>query len=277
MKKRFTLLLPSLLPLLLLTDVQAQQSRSPYRTQFSVDAPITAGLGALSGLGLLLISKKDGLDQVGLAALNKQDVPEFDRFSAGHYSATAQTASDLIVYPSLVIMPGLLALSDDIRANYGQVLGLYLQTMAASNATFTLTAGNVYRYRPYLYGPEGDPEKRSGNIATNSFFAGHTANTAAATFFAAKVYHDFHPGSAARPFVWGAAALVPAATGYFRLKAGKHFLSDNIVGYTVGAAVGILVPQLHKTARRTGLSLFPVQGLNVNGYAYSGLGFVKQL
>ncbi|SDX79752.1 phosphatase PAP2 family protein [Hymenobacter psychrophilus] len=275
MKKRFTPLL--LLPLLPLADAQAQRPRSPYRTQFSVDAPVTAGLGALSGLGLLLISKKNGLDLAGLAALNKQDVPKFDRFSAGNYSSRAQTASDFIVYPTLLLAPGLLALDSDVRNRYGQVLGLYLQTMAASNAAFTLTAGNVYRYRPYLYGPEGDSEKRTGNIATNSFFAGHTANTAAATFFAAKVYHDFNPGSAARPFVWGAAALVPAATGYFRLKAGKHFLSDNIVGYTVGAAVGILVPQLHKTTSRTGLAVFPVQGLNVNGHAYSGLGFIKQL
>ncbi|OWP64929.1 PA-phosphatase [Hymenobacter amundsenii] len=275
MRKRFALLLA--LPLLPLSSAQAQRNASPYHTRFAVDAPVTLGLGALSGVGLLLISKKDGLDQAGLAALNKQDVPKFDRFSAGNYSAGAQTASDLIVYPSLLIAPGLLALSNNIRANYGQVLGLYLQTMAASNATFTLTAGNVYRYRPFLYGTEGGTDKRTSNISTNSFFAGHTANTAAATFFAAKVYHDFHPGSAARPFVWGAAALVPAATGYFRLKAGKHFLSDNIVGYTVGAAVGILVPQLHKTAARTGYSVAPVQGLNVNGYAYSGLSLTKRL
>lgn len=275
MKKRFTPLL-LLLPLLPLADAQAQQAPSPYRTRFAVDAPVTAGLGALSGVGLLLISKKDGLNQTELAALRKQDVPKFDRFSAGNYSTSAQTASDLIVYPSLLLAPGLLALDSDVRARYGQVLGLYLQTMAASNAAFTLTAGNVYRYRPFLYGAEGG-SKRTSHISTNSFFAGHTANTAAATFFAAKVYHDFHPGSAARPFVWGAAALVPAATGYFRLKAGKHFLSDNILGYSVGAAVGILVPQLHKTTSRTGLSVFPVQGLNVNGYAYSGLGFTKQL
>ncbi len=274
MQKCFALLLA--LPLLSLNPAQAQRNASPYHTRFAVDAPVTLGLGALSGVGLLLISKKDGLDQAGLAALDKQDVPKFDRFAAGNYSTGAQTASDLIVYPSLVIAPGLLALSNNIRANYGQVLGLYLQTMAASNATFTLTAGNVYRYRPFLYGSEGG-SKRTSHIMTNSFFAGHTANTAAATFFAAKVYHDFHPGSAARPFVWGAAALVPAATGYFRLKAGKHFLSDNIVGYTVGAAVGILVPQLHKTAVRTGYSIAPVQGLNVNGYAYSGLSLTKRL
>jgi membrane-associated phospholipid phosphatase len=31
-----------------------------------------------------------------------------------------------------------------------------------------------------------------------------------------------------------------------RYGGGKHFFSDIIVGYAVGAAIGILVPQLHK-------------------------------
>ena len=254
----------------------AQQAPSPYRTSFAVDAPVTVGLGAISGLGLYLVSKKDGLNDTQLAALNKNDVPKFDRFSAGNYSKSAQTAGDLIVYPSLLIAPALLALDTDVRARYGQVLGLYLQTLTAQNAIFTMTVGTVTRYRPFLYGTEGGGDRNS-HISTNSFFAGHTANTATATFFAAKVYHDFHPGSAAEPLVWTVAALVPAATAYTRIKAGKHFLSDNIVGYTVGALTGIMVPQLHKTADRTGLSLLPVQGVNINGYGYSGLAITKRL
>ena len=91
------------------------------------------------------------------------------------------------------------------------------------------------------------------------------------------MFHDFNPGSAAEPFVWGAAALIPAAVAYYRIEAGKHFLSDNIVGYTLGATMGVLVPQLHKKAGRGGLSMLPVQGLNVNGYAYSGVLLSKQL
>jgi membrane-associated phospholipid phosphatase len=30
------------------------------------------------------------------------------------------------------------------------------------------------------------------------------------------------------------------------MKGGKHFLSDVLVGFTVGAATGLLVPQLHR-------------------------------
>ncbi|GAB2868270.1 phosphatase PAP2 family protein [Hymenobacter ruber] len=257
--------------------VSAQnQAGSPYHTRFAVDGPVILGLGAVSAFGLYRVQQKSGLSDAELAALNKNDVPKIDRFSAGWYSDRAQTTSDLLCYPTLVIAPGLLALNDDVRSHYGQILGLYVETMLATDALFTTSVGNIYRYRPYLYGPEGGGG-RSGAIATNSFFAGHTGHTATATFFAAKVLHDFNPGYAGEPFVWGAAAVVPAAVAYFRIEAGKHFLTDNIVGYTVGTTMGILVPQLHKVAGRHGMSFMPVQGLNANGYAYSGMLLSKKL
>ena len=255
---------------------QAQQAESPYHTRFAVDGPVILGLGAVSAFGLYRVQQKSGLSDAELANLKKSDVPSFDRWSAGYYSESAQTASDLLCYPTLVIAPGLLALNQDVRSHYGQVLGLYVQTMLASDALFTTSVGNIYRYRPYLYGTEGGGG-RSGKIATNSFFAGHTAHTATATFFAAKVLHDFNPGYAGEGLVWGAAAVVPAAVAYFRIEAGKHFLSDNLVGYTVGTTMGLLVPQLHKVAGRHGMSFMPMQGLNANGYAYSGVLLSKHL
>ncbi|MDO7845866.1 phosphatase PAP2 family protein [Hymenobacter sp. M29] len=256
--------------------VAQTKATSPYHTRFAVDGPIVLGLGAVSAFGLYRVQQKSGRTDAELAALRKEDVLAIDRFSAGWYSENYQLAGDLLCYPTLVIAPGLLALNDNVRGRYGQVLGLYLQTMLATDALFTSTVGNVYRNRPYLYGPEGGGG-RSGAIATNSFFAGHTAHTATATFFAAKVLHDFNPGYEGEGLVWGAAAVVPAAVAYTRIKAGKHFLTDNIVGYAVGTTMGIVVPQLHKEAGRAGVSLMPLQGVNVNGYAYSGFSLSKQL
>ncbi len=276
MKQLSALLLTGALGLVGPCSASAQEAPSPYHTRFGVDAPIIAGLGITSGVGLYLVQQKTALDAAGLAALNKNDVPKFDRFSAGYYSARAQTTSDFMAYGTLVVAPGLLALNPAAHAHYGQVLALYVETVLATEAIFTMSVGNVTRYRPYLYGPEGG-DKRTGVVATNSFFSGHTANTATATFFAAKVFHDFNPGSPAQPYVWGAAATVPIVVAYFRIEAGKHFLSDNIVGYAVGATMGVVVPQLHKVAGQRGVSLVPLQGVNVNGYAYSGLLLSKQL
>ena len=275
MKQVFAVL-TSALCLAAAQPTSAQQAPSPYRTRFAVDGPIILGEAAVSAFGLYRSQQRNGLTTTGLAALNKNDIPKFDRFSAGYYSESAQKVSDLICYPTLAIAPGLLALNPAVRSHYGQVLVLYVQTVLATDAIFTTSIGNITRYRPYLYGPEGG-DLRNGHIATNSFFSGHSAHTATATFFAAKVFHDFNPDSPAQPFVWGAAAAVPAVVAYFRVEAGKHFLSDNIVGYAVGATMGVVVPQLHKVAAGRGVSLVPLQGVNINGYSYSGLLLRKQL
>ncbi|RZJ92897.1 MAG: PA-phosphatase, partial [Hymenobacter sp.] len=44
----------------------------------------------MSGFGLYRSMQRDGLTNAELAALNKNDVPRFDRFSAGYYSESAQ-------------------------------------------------------------------------------------------------------------------------------------------------------------------------------------------
>lgn len=276
MKQFFAPILAGTLSLVAPAPATAQQAPSPYHTRFAVEVPVLVAEGAVSSFGIYRSMQRDGLTNPELAALNKNDIPSFDRFSAGYYSDKFQTAGDLLCYPTLVIAPGLLALNPAARGRYGQVVVLYLETVLAADAFFTTAIGNIPRYRPYLYGTEGG-DLRNGHIATNSFFAGHTAHTAAATFFAAKVFHDFNPDSPAQPYVWAAAALVPAAVAYTRIEAGKHFLSDNVVGYAVGATMGVVVPQLHKVAGRRGISLVPLQGVNVNGYAYSGLLLSKQL
>jgi len=276
MKHVAALLLSASLCLNTTPAAPAQPAPSPYRTHLFVDGAIITGLTGLSVTGLYLVQQKNGLTDAGLARLNKTDVPGIDRWAAGKYSESAQLASDILCYPTMLIAPGLLVFNPAAKAKFGQVAILYLETMMTTDALFTMTVGTTYRYRPYLYGTEGG-SGRNGKIATNSFFAGHAAHTATATFFAAKVFHDFNPDSPAQPYLWAGAALVPAAVGYYRIEAGKHFLSDVLVGYTIGATVGVLVPQLHKKGDGAGFSVLPLQGQNVNGHRYSGLQLSKRL
>lgn len=248
-----------------------QAAPSPYHTRFAVDGPVTLGLTGVNVAGLLLIRAKTGLSDQEALTVDKANVPAFDRFSAGYYDEGYRTVSDYLLIGSLVGTPAIMAFAPGSSSRKGQVGALYLQTLVATGAIFTMATGNVYRQRPLTYSSTASLTERTRQNATNSFFAGHTAYAAAATFFAAKVFSDFNPDSPARPYVWGAAALVPAVVGYCRLEAGKHFLSDNLLGYAVGATMGVLVPHLHRTASRMGASVMPVQGLNVNGYAYGGL------
>lgn len=249
------------------------QSTSPYTTSFKVEAPVTAAGVGLSGLGLYLMQQKEPFTPEEANNLDKKDVNSFDRFSAGNASKSAKKVSDVLLYSSIAA-PALLLFDDKINDNTGQMLALYVETMSITGAIFTMSSAAFPRARPLTYNKNRNEvplsELTRAN-AQNSFFAGHTAAVSTMTFFTAKVFHDYNPDSPARPFVWAGAAIVPAAVGYLRLEAGKHFLSDNLIGYSVGAAVGILVPQLHKKGNNSGLSIapsvIPVLDRNVDGVA----------
>jgi hypothetical protein len=240
---------------------------SPYTTKFKVDGPvIAAGLG-LTALGLNFIQNKDALTTAEVLAKDKDDVNGFDRFSAGYYSDKANDDSYIPFYGSFAL-PVVALLNKNVGRKTGQVMVLYLETMAATGALYTLSAGLINRSRPLVYSSEASMGKRQSKNSQRSFFAGHTAATAAATFFTAKVFSDFNPDSKARPYVWAAAAAIPASVAYMRLKAGQHFLSDNIIGYGVGLATGVLVPHFHKTGNMVnGLSVQPVMGFGYGGMA----------
>jgi membrane-associated phospholipid phosphatase len=255
MKKRLLLILS----LLQFSVASFAQNNSPYKTSWKVDFPVTAAGVGLSGLGLYFISNKDRIPDAQAATLSrsKNDVNSFDRFSAGYYSVNARNLSDIPFYGSFVA-PLTLLLDSDVYQNAPQVFLLFGETMSVTGTLFAMTAGLVDRKRPLVYGTEAPLKERTSKNARNSFFAGHVAATGSATYFFAKVFHDFNPDSPARHFVWGTAAAVPAAVGYLRLKAGKHFLSDVLIGYTIGTTVGILVPQLHKKSNQSGFSLIPV-------------------
>lgn len=50
-------------------------------------------------------------------------------------------------------MPIVIGLIDkDQRNKFGQVMGLYLQTMAVTSSMFTIAAGAINRSRPLVYG-----------------------------------------------------------------------------------------------------------------------------
>jgi membrane-associated phospholipid phosphatase len=57
------------------------------------------------------------------------------------------------------------------------------------------------------------------------------------------------------PYVAGAGVLLAGTTGYLRLGADKHWLTDVLAGGLFGAAVGVFVPMLELGQRRDGSRL----------------------
>ncbi len=247
--------------------LKVREPRSPaeYKTSLLKDgAIITAGIG-LTALGVKLINDKKNLSPSELANKTRDNVFFMDRSSVGYYSKRADDDS-YIPFQASFAMPVIMALiNKNERKKFGQLMVMYTETMAITGTLFTMSAGNINRSRPYVYNTSLDTGTRTDKNAQRAFFAGHTAATAAATFFMAKVFHDLNPGSKAEPFVWAFAASVPALVGYLRYKAGMHFLSDNLLGYALGAGAGILVPQLHKIKKLRNVSLVPYGGVSNKG------------
>ncbi len=256
-------LLLFILTILITFNSYSQKNESPYETDLLKDGIwITTGVG-LNVLGVLLIQNKDALTEAELNNMSKDDIWKIDRWAAGNSSEKANKDSYIPLFGSFGL-PLLLMLSENERSNAGQISVLFVESMATTGALFSITAGLVQKSRPLVYNTSLPIEDRIGNDEQRSFFAGHTAATASATFFAAKVFHDFNPDSPLRPYVWGVAAAIPATVGYLRIRSGKHFLTDNIIGFAVGAASGILIPEIHKKENKN-LQLYPAMGFNHGG------------
>lgn len=257
--------------LILQLNIFAQQNNeSPYETDLIKDGIwITAGVG-LNVVGVLLIQNKPALTTAELNALSKDDIWGVDRWAAGNYSEKANSDSYIPMFSSFAL-PLALLLNQNERSHAGQLSVLFVESMATTGALFTITAGLVQKSRPLVYNTSLSAEERTANDEQRSFYAGHTAATASATFFAAKVFHDFNPDSPWRPVVWGVAAAIPATVGYLRIRAGKHFLTDNIIGYAMGAASGIIIPEIHKKKNKN-LEIYPTMSFHPLGENFNSQG-----
>lgn len=240
-----------------------QQYDSPYELNWAVDGPYLGASLGLNYLGLRLIRAKDHLSEDDLNSLSEEDIWGIDRWAAGNYSPDADKLSNVPFFGA-VGLSLLFLIDEDERKHMGQISVLLLESLATTGALFTITAGLVEKSRPFVYNQDLPTEKRLINNSQRSFFAGHVAVAATGSFFAAKVFSDFNPDSWAKPYVWTLAALIPAWAGYLRIESGNHFLTDTIIGYAIGAASGILIPELHKKGNEN-FSLTPTFGSYYKG------------
>jgi len=229
----------------------------PYHLSLKRELPF-AGLGALSiGLGTYLQNRLDEPLLAELAITEYGQINGFDRLGSNFEMGNSRKLSDLALNGSSAL-PLLLLLPRDTRRTFGKIALLYAETMAIAGGLTNVTKASFARPRPYVYGPEWTPDRRLKSGDRASFLSGHTTLSATGAWFFARVFADYHPDSRLRPYVWGLAATLPALTGYLRVRAGRHYPTDVIAGYALGATVGYLVPALHRK------EMMP-KGLRVNG------------
>jgi len=231
--------------------------QSPYKMNWKSELAFVAAGAGTFGLGVYQRDQTPLYSLSDLSYLNPNSVNGFDRSTVNDFSLAAHHASDYFWYGSFSAPLWFLA-GEKTRKDFGTISALWGETVLINAGLTLLTKYTVRRTRPFVYNSEAPLRKKLLPNAKGSFFSGHTSMTAANTFFAAKVFSDCYPDSNWKPVVWGVAATIPAVTGYLRVKGGRHFPTDVMVGYAVGAAVGVLVPHLHKRKppKTKGLSFY---------------------
>jgi membrane-associated phospholipid phosphatase len=217
---------------------------------------ILLGTGAALGVTTLaLISQVDRLTLDEIATLDINNVNSFDRRDMEPYRETA--AGDALLYTSY-LLPLTFLTYEDTRKDW-QTLGvMWIQTVLLQTGLNGIVKASVLRTRPYVYDPETPIDVKTSKSARFSFYSGHTAATAANSFFVARVFQEYLASGKAKALIWTGAVIYPAFTAYMRRESGHHWRTDVMTGYTVGALIGYLVPQLHLTDKGRRVSLQPV-------------------
>ncbi len=256
---------------LLFSQVKDSTHTEVYRVNLAIDIPVTSVAMLTAYWGWITVDKKPPLDSLTIIGLDANNINGFDRSAAtqdAEFAPISRNISDFTLVASHM-MPFMLMLDKRIRKDWGDVLLLFLETQAIVGNLYSWgSVVHIDRIRPLVYNPNIAWEEKIGIRTKNAFYSGHTSTSASASFFAAKVYCDYHPELGKRKYlVYSLAAVPPVITGFFRYKGLKHFPTDVITGLLVGAGTGILIPHLHKITG-SNLTVVPFAG-PVNGLAMS--------
>jgi membrane-associated phospholipid phosphatase len=131
---------------------------------------------------------------------------------------------------------------------------MYAESGSLALTLTDITKIAVRRPRPIDYklcplSPSGAASTNPGCNSTDlglSFFSGH-ASTVAAIGATATYLAFVRSRESPRPWITlGLATALSAFVSYERVRAGEHFPTDVIAGSMAGAAIGVLVPHLHR-------------------------------
>ncbi|WP_116107685.1 phosphatase PAP2 family protein [Lewinella sp. IMCC34191] len=230
---------------LLVGQVLPGQGLRPYNPSNGTNAALLGLGGSLTVTSVLLDRRVTPLTEDDIGILEIDRIPGIDMFSTRHLSLRADEATDKILLASFA-SPFFLLLDRPGRENFNSAALIVFQGAMINSGLINLTKVLVRRPRPYNYNTDAPLDTKLKKSSRYSFFSGHSATTAYFAITSAKLYNDLYPNSNARPYVWLGAALLPAAVSYGRMRAGRHFFTDVLVGTAVGTIIALVVPTLHK-------------------------------
>ncbi len=224
------------------------QGIRPYNPSNTTNT-VMIGLGGSITLGSMFLDRKvKPMTEAEVMALDRTKIWPIDRFSLRHLSFKSDEFTDKLLLTSFA-SPFFLLLDKTGRNNFDDMAMIVFQGAMLNSALINLTKVTAQRARPYNYNPDAPLDIKLRKSSRYSFYSGHVATAAYFSFTTAQLYSDLHPNSRARPYVWAAAGIIPAAVAYGRMRAGKHFFTDVLIGFAAGTAIALTVPALHRAGR----------------------------
>lgn len=224
------------------------QKKDPFELTLTKEAIlITSGAAAgVTALSILLNMNHLGIDEIN--SLNPLDVNEFDRIAIG--KSQKDPLGDALLFSSY-LMPLSFLVNDHSRKDFGNLAIMYGEVLLINASINGIVKGLTGRVRPFAYDEQSPLEEKATVNARLSFYSGHVSISAANSFFTAAVLNEYLNDNATKAVIWTAAFLYPAVVGFSRVNTHWHFPTDVIVGYIVGAAIGYLIPLIHKRDSET--------------------------
>ncbi len=127
------------------------------------------------------------------------------------------------------------------KSGYMPMFLTNLQVLAINGVLTNAVKALVGRQRPSAYYETWEPAD-DDNL---SFYSGHTSFAFAMGTSAAYMLTESHPQH--KTLIWATTLTLATGTGYLRIAADKHYMSDVIVGAVMGTLVGYWVPRYRQS------------------------------
>ena len=214
------------------------------------DVPLLIGGGLLFVLSETLLKDALAPDACRWCGTNALDRSIRDALRWDDPSTPASISKWTGFVAAPVVMLGGLgaaALLDDHRDQAWRDAVIVLESAVLAADVTNLAKGAFGRERPFVHYLDAADKPRTASPQENnlSFFSGHSSFTMSLAVSAGTVASL--RGYRAAPAVWGAGLGLALTTGYLRIAADRHWTTDVVTGWAVGAAVGFAVPYyLHR-------------------------------
>ncbi|MGL1904268.1 MAG: phosphatase PAP2 family protein [Fibrobacterales bacterium] len=215
----------------------------PYKLSIQKDAVLLSGGVSLFAIGQYRISHLKEWN--GEPSYNTP----WDRSYRGTYNKDAEILSN--VSATFFVAPLLLSYRN-IDSEWNKSREILIESVMLAEVFLINSGINLFVRslelwpRPYLYSSKITESERKNGSASGSFYSGHAANSFAAATFLTTTFAHKYPNHPHTKWMALSSYSIATAVSIFRVQAGKHYISDVVVGAIVGSVIGWVIPALHE-------------------------------